>query len=252
MPIIFFIFFILSVFSSHSCIAQRGPGLGIKAGKVVDKIGDYLPDAFIVEEQNYSANFSNGIHYGLVFRYGFTNSIGFSTGLSVIHREVRSIVRAPESTLSIGKDLTNFELPVSLSYRKVLDGAGKTAFTGYTGAAFVFWLPVNYKIGVHSNDFEATNTELHSTFRQKKLSLGLKTGLGIEHSVNRYGAIYIGLSYNKIFSGFLYHYGEYTTGIVKHQTDAYLNGSYLMFDVVYYLPWNLLFDKKIKESGPNI
>jgi len=180
-----------------------------------------------------------GYSFGASVRVGLTKLISLETGINQVQRNYNIDFSVPDSNLTAHNDfgIINYDIPINaLIYIQLTD---KFFMNASLGGSLVF-NPSDVKTQIADDN---GNAFIHEGRRVSLLGFETNANFGLEYRTEKSGIFYLGISGRIPLRPIFDVAAVYDRNGYQKVSIGSMTGTYLSFDIRYYLP-------NIKTKGP--
>ncbi len=205
---------------------------------------------FDVENFNVAVKQIAGYSLGGVIRFGITKTIAIETGISTTQRRYNIISTLADSNLYADQNIrfVTYEIPVNALFYIRL--AEKVYMNASVGGGIVYNPSLARVRYIEPN---SNHHFIHTTLA-KKVQFNLSANLGVEYRTKSAGIFYLGGIFNIPVKPLFYMSSIYQNEGFQLENDAInqgrVNGTYLAFEIKYFLPFKTKSKTPPVPKGP--
>lgn len=222
---------------TYAQITKNKTQIGVQYKPIIPNrfIGEYEQSFAHTPAPSFSGTFKQKFGYsaGIAIRYKITRFFSFETAINFVKRNYIFDYFAIDSGLSAQSEVSfiGYDIPLNgLIYVQL----SETWFMNASAGLNIGFYPS----GVESQNLDANTSEIFKqiTVPRRSTQLGLNINYGFEMRTDKSGTFYYGLSYLFPFKYIAVNQMTWVHNGTDYWTREQVNGSFLTFDLKYFLP----------------
>ena len=172
-----------------------------------------------------------GYSFGGTVRAGITKRLAIETGLNIVQRNYKTDYAVPDSNLtsSTTVGIVSYDIPLNLL---VYVQISKQWFMNVSYGVSGNFYPSN----VRTDDNQYPDRFITEGLRKNWFRVAMNANVGIEWRTEKRGFFYLGASFQYPFGPIFDIATEYRHKNIKRLNFGEMNGTYITFDIKYFLP----------------
>ena len=177
--------------ASSTAFAQEGVKVGLRFSPIFGS-ARVTDSTSTVQSEGYGSRV--GMAYGLVVNYGFSESIGISTGVSLVNKGYAYKADVAGTSVSLKQKVTYAELPIALRMRSPeIGGVSGLHIRGLIGPSLNVQVGAENKTKIGS----AASVTRKNPKDFNTVAADALFGLGVDWTIDGVGTIDAGVSYHR-------------------------------------------------------